>query len=194
MIWVSCTFWGVLNGPYPQYGWDFPEEIPERPRKRSQSLSWNFSREYRWDAPNPIIHGIWGFQSVSRILSPPVRLGTPLFSELVPERASQSWSWNSQQYWGYFWLKAMWRCTQTLFFFRRGPCQDTFFRDFFRAKPLKNKGFVDTPLKKRFWPTNRAGEKRTSEPRPLGPLAVPLVDPLVGWGSLSPALCVALGF
>ena len=77
--------------------------IPERPRKRSQSVSWNFPREYGWDAPNPIIQGIWGFQSVSRILSPPVRLGTPLFPELVPERASQSWSWNPQQYWGYFW-------------------------------------------------------------------------------------------
>ena len=25
----------------------------------------------------------------------------PLFSEVVPERASQSRSWNSQQYWGY---------------------------------------------------------------------------------------------
>ena len=50
------------NGPYPQYGWDFteeiPEEIPERPRKRSQSVSWNFPREYGWDAPNPIIQGI----------------------------------------------------------------------------------------------------------------------------------------
>ena len=33
---------------------------------------------------------------------PPVRLGAPLFSEVVPERASQSRSWNSQQYWGYF--------------------------------------------------------------------------------------------
>ena len=32
---------------------------------------------------------------------PPVRLGTPLFSEVVPERASQSQPWNSQQYWGY---------------------------------------------------------------------------------------------
>ena len=82
-------------------------KIPERPRKHSQSVSWNFPWEYGWDAPNPIIQGIWGFQSVSRILSPPVRLGTPLFSELVPERASQSWSWNSQQYWGYFWDDAL---------------------------------------------------------------------------------------
>ena len=74
-------------------------KIPERPRKRSQSVSWNFPREYGWDAPNPIIQGIWGFQSISRILSPPVRLGTLFFSEVVLERASQSRSWNSQQYW-----------------------------------------------------------------------------------------------
>ena len=33
---------------------------------------------------------------------PPVRLGTLLFSEVVPERVSQSRSWNSQQCWGYF--------------------------------------------------------------------------------------------
>ena len=69
-------------------------KIPERPWKRSQSVSWNFPREYGWDAPSPTIQGIWGFQSVSRILSPPVRLGTPPFfrigsgeglSELVME-------------------------------------------------------------------------------------------------------------
>ena len=35
------------------------------------------------------------------MVSPPVRLGTLLLSEVVPERASQSRSWNSQQYWGY---------------------------------------------------------------------------------------------
>ena len=33
-------------------------KTPERPRKRSQSVSWNFPREYGWDAPNPIIQGI----------------------------------------------------------------------------------------------------------------------------------------
>ena len=33
-------------------------KIPERPRKRSQSVSWNFPREYGWDAPNPLIQGI----------------------------------------------------------------------------------------------------------------------------------------
>ena len=32
--------------------------IPERPRKRSQSVSWNSPREYGWDPPSPIIQGI----------------------------------------------------------------------------------------------------------------------------------------
>ena len=29
-------------------------KIPERPRKRSQSFSWNSPQEYAWDPPNPI--------------------------------------------------------------------------------------------------------------------------------------------
>ena len=33
-------------------------KIPERPRKRSQSVSWNSRREHGWDAPNSIIQGI----------------------------------------------------------------------------------------------------------------------------------------
>ena len=45
-------------GPYPQYGWDFPEEIPERPRKRSQGFSRNSLREHGWDPPKPIFQGI----------------------------------------------------------------------------------------------------------------------------------------
>ena len=56
-------------------------KIPERPRKRSQSVSWNSPREYGWDALSPVIQGICGFQSISRILSPPVRLGVPLFQQ-----------------------------------------------------------------------------------------------------------------
>ena len=84
-------------------------KIPERPRKRSQSVSWNFPREYGWDAPNPIIQGIEASRAFPEFSPPPVRLGTPLFSELVPERASQeSCSWNSQQYWGYFWIAGSW--------------------------------------------------------------------------------------
>ena len=33
-------------------------KIQERPRKRSQSVSWNSAREYSWDAPSPIVQGI----------------------------------------------------------------------------------------------------------------------------------------
>ena len=33
-------------------------QIPERPRKRSQSVSWNSPREYAWDPSSPIIQGI----------------------------------------------------------------------------------------------------------------------------------------
>ena len=57
-------------------------KLPERPRKRSQSVSWNSPREYGWDPPKPLIQGIWGFQSISKILSPPpVRLGTLFFQK-----------------------------------------------------------------------------------------------------------------
>ena len=31
---------------------------PERPRKRSQSVSWNSRQEYGWDPPSPIEQGI----------------------------------------------------------------------------------------------------------------------------------------
>ena len=89
--------------------------MPERPRKRSQSVSWNYPREYGWDPQGPTIQGIWGFQSISRILSPPVRLGAPLFSEVVPERASESRPWNSQQYWGYVRLLETTKETKTPF-------------------------------------------------------------------------------
>ena len=74
-------------------------------RKTPETLSerfLEFPSRVRLGCPKPYNSRHFGFQSVSRILSPPVRLGTPLFSELVPERASQSRSWNSRQYWGYF--------------------------------------------------------------------------------------------
>ena len=54
-------------------------KIPERPRKRSQSVSWNSPREYGWDAPNPTIQGILRFQSISRILFPPCTAGDASF-------------------------------------------------------------------------------------------------------------------
>ena len=52
------TILRVALGPYPQYGWDFLEEIPEKFRKRSQSVCWNSPQQYGWDPPNPIIQGI----------------------------------------------------------------------------------------------------------------------------------------
>ena len=74
--------------------WAIPPERPERPRKRSQSVSWNSSRECSWDPPSPTIQGIWGYQSISRILSPSTASGDASFfrsgsgeglSELVME-------------------------------------------------------------------------------------------------------------
>ena len=56
-------------------------KIPERPRKRSQSVSWNSPREYGWDPPNPFIQSIWGFQSISRILSPQYGRGRLFFQK-----------------------------------------------------------------------------------------------------------------
>ena len=47
--------------------------------ERSQSVSRTSPREYGWDAPNPIIQGIWGFQSISRIISPPSTAGDASF-------------------------------------------------------------------------------------------------------------------
>ena len=46
-----------------------------------QSVSWNFFREYGWDPPSPIIQGIWGFQSISRILSPQYGWGCLFFQK-----------------------------------------------------------------------------------------------------------------
>ena len=77
-------------------------KIPERPRKRSQSVSWNFFSRVRLGCPKPYNSRHLRLPERFQNSLPPVRLGTSLFSESVPERASQSWSWNSQQYWGYF--------------------------------------------------------------------------------------------
>ena len=44
-----------------EHGWDLGKKFgkfPERPWKRSQSVSWNSPRESGWDPPNPISQGI----------------------------------------------------------------------------------------------------------------------------------------
>ena len=98
--------WSWSSGstrPYPQYGWDFLEEISEKIRKDLRNtlrvLLGIFLKSAAGNRPNPVIQGIWSLQSVSSILSPLVRLGTALFSEVVLQRAPRSWPWNSQQYW-----------------------------------------------------------------------------------------------
>ena len=53
-------------------------KFPERARKRSQSFSLEFPREYGWDPPNATPQGIGNLQSTSRIVSLSVRLGMPL--------------------------------------------------------------------------------------------------------------------
>ena len=88
LIQIAAISWAIT----PSTG-TFWRQIPERPRKRSESVSWNSPQEYGWDPPSPIIQAIWSLQSISRILSPSV-LGTPLVSDAVPKRASQSWSGN----------------------------------------------------------------------------------------------------
>ena len=71
------------HGPYPQYGWDFPQEIPENSGKTPETLSerfLEFPSRVRLGSPKPYN---------SRHL----RLPEHFQNSLPPERASQSWSW-----------------------------------------------------------------------------------------------------
>ena len=95
-------------GPYPQYGWHFPGrnsvKIPERPPETLSERFLEFPSRVRLGCPKPYNSRHWRlpehFQN-----SLPIQYGWGrfFFSEVVPERASPSRSWNSQQYWGYFW-------------------------------------------------------------------------------------------
>ena len=84
----------MIAGPHPWYGWDFPEEIPERLRKDAgnalRAFPGSFPSRVRLGCPKPYNSRHLRLpEQNSRILSPPVRLGALLFSEVVPERASQ---------------------------------------------------------------------------------------------------------
>ena len=82
----------MTSGPNPQYGWDFPEEIPERPRRRTLSeLFQEFPSRVRLGSPKPYNSRHLKPPEHFQNSLPPVQLGTLLFSEVVPERASQSW-------------------------------------------------------------------------------------------------------
>ena len=50
--------WRVRAGTFRKNS----RKSPERPRKRSQSVSWNSPQEYGWDPPSPIIQGTEIFQ------------------------------------------------------------------------------------------------------------------------------------
>ena len=97
-----------VQGQCPQYGRN-SGKIPERPRKRSQSVSWNSPREYGWDLPNPIVKAFEASRAFPQFSPPQYGWGSSFFSEVVPERASQSQSWNSQQCRGAF-LKSARAC------------------------------------------------------------------------------------
>ena len=84
--------------PSPQYSWDFPEEIPEKIWKDPgnalrafpgiPSRVWLGSpKPYNSMHPRPPEH----FQKPHPLST----AGDASFSEMVLERASQSWSWNS---------------------------------------------------------------------------------------------------
>ena len=96
---------GASNGPYPQYSCDFPEDIPEKFRKDPGNALRAFpgiSLESTAGMPQTLSFKAFEASRASPEFSPPQYGWGHLvfFSELVPERASQSWSWNSQQYWG----------------------------------------------------------------------------------------------
>ena len=43
----ACVFFLLCEfGPYPQYGWDFPEEIPEKFRKNSEKTPETLSERF----------------------------------------------------------------------------------------------------------------------------------------------------
>ena len=92
----------AVNRPYPQYGWDFPEELPEKFRKDPGNALRAFPGiplDSTAGIPQALsFKAFEASRAFPELSPPPVRLGTPLFSELVPERASQSCPWNSQQY------------------------------------------------------------------------------------------------
>ena len=72
--WAIPPIWLALSGRNSR-------KIPERPWKRSQSVSWNSHREYGWDPPNPIIQGISGFQHFQTSLLPQYGWGRLFFQK-----------------------------------------------------------------------------------------------------------------
>ena len=79
LFWIIVSTTSSLCRPYPQYGWDSPEETPERPRKTLSELFLGFPSSVGLGTPDPTIQGIRSLQSISRILSPSAWLLGRLF-------------------------------------------------------------------------------------------------------------------
>ena len=76
-----------MSGIYPQYSWDFPKEILKNSRDPGNTLKacpGTPLKKVRLGTPKPYTSSHLNAQERSRILSPSIRLGTPLFSEVVP--------------------------------------------------------------------------------------------------------------
>ena len=86
----------ALSWATPPVRLELSGKIPERPRKRSQSVSWTSPREYGWDAPSPIIQA-FGASRAFPEFSPSQYGWGRLFFQKWFRMASQSRSWNSQQ-------------------------------------------------------------------------------------------------
>ena len=80
----------------PLSGWDFPEEILGKTPETLSELFLEFPSRVRLGSPKPYHSMHLRLPEHFKNSLPTVRLGTPLFSEVVPERASQSRSWKSQ--------------------------------------------------------------------------------------------------
>ena len=91
---MCCT-----DRPHPQYGRDFPEEIPEKFRKDPGNALRAFPGiplESTAGIPQTLqFKAFEGSRAFPEVSPPQHGWGT-----LLLERASQSRSWNSQQYWG----------------------------------------------------------------------------------------------
>ena len=80
--------------PYPQYGWDFRKKNRKNSGKTPETLSecfLEFLSRVRLGCPKPYnSRHLRLRERFQNSLPPPIRLGTPLFSELVPERALEA--------------------------------------------------------------------------------------------------------
>ena len=109
-FWFSCflsfPFGRAPMGHTPSTAGTFRKKCRKNSGKTPETLSerfLEFSSRVRLGPPKHYnSRHLKAPEHFQNCLPPPVRLETLLFSEVVPERASQSRSWNSQQYWGYF--------------------------------------------------------------------------------------------